>query len=67
MNPDKKTLIPYINNASNKDSLKLSEKSYKFKNPTATGTELHLMYLSLRMSFRPTVELFVDSVNRELN
>ena len=38
MNPEKKTLIPYIYNVSNKYFLKFSEKSYKFKIPTVTGT-----------------------------
>ena len=39
MNPEKKTLIPYIYNASNQGPfLKFSEKSYKFKIPTVTGS-----------------------------
>ena len=39
MNPEKKTLIPYIYNASNQGPfLKLSEKNYKFKIPTVTGS-----------------------------
>ena len=29
--------------------LKFSDKRYKFKIPTATGTEYHFMYKSLRM------------------
>ena len=37
--PRKKTLIPYIYNASNKDPfLKFSEKSYRIKIYTVTGT-----------------------------
>ena len=39
MNPEKKTLIPYIYNASNQGPfLNLSEKNYKFKIPTVTGS-----------------------------
>ena len=38
MKPEKKTLIPYIYNASNKDFLKFSEKSYKFKILAVKGT-----------------------------
>ena len=39
MNPEKKTLIPYIYNASNEGPfLKFSEKNYKFKIPTVTGS-----------------------------
>ena len=39
MNPEKKTLIPYIYNASNKDpSKKFPDKRYKLKIPTAMGT-----------------------------
>ena len=39
MNPEKKTLIPYIYNASNQGPfLKFSEKNYKFKIPTVTGS-----------------------------
>ena len=42
--PRKKTLIPYIYNASNKDPfLKFSEKSDKFKIPPVMGTEHLLM------------------------
>ena len=41
----KKTLIPYMYNASNQGPfLKFSEKNYKFKIPTVTGSLLHLMY-----------------------
>ena len=37
--PRKKTLIPYIYNASNEGPfLKFSEKNYKFKIPTVTGS-----------------------------
>ena len=37
--PRKKTLIPYIYNASNQGPfLKFSEKNYKFKIPTVTGS-----------------------------
>ena len=39
MNPEKKTLIPYIYNASNQGPfLNYSEKNYKFKIPTVTGS-----------------------------
>ena len=39
MNPEKKTLIPYIYNASNQGPFqKFSEKNYKFKIPTVTGS-----------------------------
>ena len=39
MNPEKKTLIPYIYNASNQGPfLNFSEKDYKFKIPTVTGS-----------------------------
>ena len=39
MNPEKKTLIPYIYNDSNEGPfLKFSEKNYKFKIPTVTGS-----------------------------
>ena len=41
MNPEKKTLIPYIYNASNEGPfLKFSEKNYKFKIPTVNGMNL---------------------------
>ena len=37
--PRKKTLIPYIYNASNQGPfLNFSEKNYKFKIPTVTGS-----------------------------
>ena len=39
MNTEKKTLIPYIYNASNQGPfLKFSEKNYKFKIPTVTDS-----------------------------
>ena len=39
MNTEKKTLVPYIYNASNQGPfIKFSEKNYKFKFPTVTGS-----------------------------
>ena len=68
MNPEKKdTHSLYLQCFQQKPFLKFSEKSYKFKIPTVTAIDLHLMYKSLRKWFGPTAELFVDSIHREMN
>ena len=60
MNPVKKTLIPYIYNASSIDPFKkFSDKPFKFKIPKVTGTfDVHVLITAHVIC--PTAELLVD-------